>query len=332
MTDLPPSESPSELTDQISLEPSTELLDINTASQRKLLTLPGIGRAMAAHIQAARPFATLDDLLRVSGITETMIEIIKPHIVVSPLTEAFPSQEVRSTIEPEITIPEAAAVSESTVSKEELAAEPALVLPSVEAEKQPEPQAKPSKTKAPPESKAPQPTPEEKAVGTAVVPYFKIQPNYVKVEQALWMSVGSAVIAMIFALILTLGILAAINGGLHYATLAEIAPLSRDVTGIGAQANTLRQDLDGMRQRLDNLEGLSGRMTSLESANEAMRTEVEAASKQVDSMRQTVEDMSGQVGDVQRGLDAVRLQTNSFQLFLDGLKNLLSGLPQSQGQ
>lgn len=325
MTDLPPPESPTELTDQNSLEPSTELVDINTASQRKLLSLPGIGRAMAARIQASQPFATLDDLLRVPGITEAMLEKIKPRIMALPLTEL--PQEVIPAIEPEIAIPESAIVPESTVPKEELAAEPAPVLPSIEAEKQPKPQAKPSKPKAPPE-----PTPEAKVVGTAVVPYFKIQPNYVKLEQALWMSIGSAVIAMISALILSLGILTAINGSLRYATLAEIAPLSRDVAGIGAQANTLRQDLDGMRQRLNNLESLSGRMNSLESVNEAMRTEVEAASKQVDGMRQSVEDISGQVSEVQRGLDAIRMQTNNFQLFLDGLRNLLSGLPQPQGQ
>lgn len=326
MADSLPPESPSELTDQISLEPSTELVEINTASQRKLLTLPGIGRAMAARIQDARPFTTPEDLLRVSGITETMLEKIKPHIVTLPLTEL--TQEVIPELEPEIATPEATALPESTVLKEEAAAEAAPALPSIEAEKQPKSQAKPSKPKSPPEPEAPQPTSEAKVVGTAVVPYFKTQPNYVKVEQALWMSIGSAVIAMVFALILCLGILIAINGSLRYPTLAEIAPLSRDVAGIGAQANTLRQDLDGMRQRLDNLEGLSGRMTSLESVNEAMHTEVEAASKQVDSMRQTVEDMSDQVGEVQRGLDAVRMQTNNFQLFLDGLRNLLSGLPQ----
>ena len=330
MRDLPPPESPTELTDQNSLEPSTELVDINTASQRKLLSLPGIGRAMAARIQASQPFATLDDLLRVPGITEAMLEKIKPRIMDLPLTEL--PQEVIPAIEPEIAIPESAIVPESTVPKEELAAEPAPVLPSIEAEKQPKPQAKPSKPKAPPEPKAPEPTPEAKVVGTAVVPYYKIQPNYVKLEQALWISIGSAVIALISALILSLGILTAINGSLRYATLAEIAPLSRDVAGIGAQANTLRQDLDGMRQRLNNLESLSGRMNSLESVNEAMRTEVEAASKQVDGMRQSVEDMSGQVSEVQRGLDAVRMQTNNFQLFLDGLRNLLSGLPQPQGQ
>jgi uncharacterized protein YoxC len=285
---------------------------------------------MAARIQASQPFATLDDLLRVPGITEAMLEKIKPRIMALSLTEL--PQEVIPAIEPEIAIPESAIVPESTVPKEELAAEPAPVLPSIVAEKQPKPQAKPSKPKAPPEPKAPEPTPEAKVVGTAVVPYFKIQPNYVKLEQALWMSIGSAVIAMISALILSLGILTAINGSLRYATLAEIAPLSRDVAGIGAQANTLRQDLDGMRQRLNNLESLSGRMNSLESVNEAMRTEVEAASKQVDGMRQSVEDISGQVSEVQRGLDAIRMQTNNFQLFLDGLRNLLSGLPQPQGQ
>jgi len=43
-------------------------IDINTATEKELTTVPGIGHVMAARIIAARPFRSADDLKRVSGI------------------------------------------------------------------------------------------------------------------------------------------------------------------------------------------------------------------------------------------------------------------------
>src|SRR5437667_12901053 len=43
-------------------------IDINTATEKELTTVPGIGHVTAAHIIAARPFRSADDLKRVRGI------------------------------------------------------------------------------------------------------------------------------------------------------------------------------------------------------------------------------------------------------------------------
>ena len=45
-------------------------IDINTATEKELTTVPGIGLVVAARIIAARPFRSADDLKRVSGIGE----------------------------------------------------------------------------------------------------------------------------------------------------------------------------------------------------------------------------------------------------------------------
>lgn len=45
-------------------------IDINTATEKELTRVPGIGYVMAARIIAARPFRSADDLKRVSGIGE----------------------------------------------------------------------------------------------------------------------------------------------------------------------------------------------------------------------------------------------------------------------
>lgn len=57
-----------------------ERIDVNTASERLLATLPGIGPVTAARIVAARPFHEVEDLLAVAGIGEVRLEALRPWI------------------------------------------------------------------------------------------------------------------------------------------------------------------------------------------------------------------------------------------------------------
>jgi DNA uptake protein ComE-like DNA-binding protein len=54
-------------------------IDINTATEKELTTVPGIGHVMAARIIAARPFRSADDLKRVSGIGDKKYGQIRPY-------------------------------------------------------------------------------------------------------------------------------------------------------------------------------------------------------------------------------------------------------------
>ena len=54
-------------------------IDVNTATEKELTTVPGIGHVMAARIIAARPFRSADDLKRVSGIGDKKYEKIRPY-------------------------------------------------------------------------------------------------------------------------------------------------------------------------------------------------------------------------------------------------------------
>jgi endonuclease YncB( thermonuclease family) len=54
-------------------------IDINTATEKELTTVPGIGHVMAARIIAARPFRSANDLKRVTGIGEKKYAQIRPY-------------------------------------------------------------------------------------------------------------------------------------------------------------------------------------------------------------------------------------------------------------
>ena len=54
-------------------------IDINSATEKELTTVPGIGHVMAARIIAARPFRSADDLKRVSGIGEKKYAQVRPY-------------------------------------------------------------------------------------------------------------------------------------------------------------------------------------------------------------------------------------------------------------
>jgi len=54
-------------------------IDINTATEKELTTVPGIGHVLAARIIAARPFRSADDLKKVSGIGDKKYAQIRPY-------------------------------------------------------------------------------------------------------------------------------------------------------------------------------------------------------------------------------------------------------------
>jgi DNA uptake protein ComE-like DNA-binding protein len=54
-------------------------IDINTATEKELTTVPGIGHVLAARIIAARPFRSADDLKRVNGIGNKKYAQMRPY-------------------------------------------------------------------------------------------------------------------------------------------------------------------------------------------------------------------------------------------------------------
>src|SRR5947207_441352 len=62
-------------------------VDINSASAAELAKLPGIGEAKAKAIveyRSADPFKNVDDLKKVKGVGDKMLDALRPEITVGP--------------------------------------------------------------------------------------------------------------------------------------------------------------------------------------------------------------------------------------------------------
>jgi competence protein ComEA len=70
------------------------VVNLNTATAQELQLLPGIGPAKVESIlryREARPFRTVDELVRIKGIGRKMLLRIRPHLTVVGPTTARPA-------------------------------------------------------------------------------------------------------------------------------------------------------------------------------------------------------------------------------------------------
>lgn len=70
---------------------STALIDVNSADQKTLESLPGVGKSTAQAIIAGRPYKTIDDLKRVKGMSDKKISAIKDQITFGAAAPAAPA-------------------------------------------------------------------------------------------------------------------------------------------------------------------------------------------------------------------------------------------------
>ncbi len=299
-------------------------MDINSVNPEELMTFPGIGPQIADRILAARPFTDLEDMRRVEGIGLQILERLEPYVTFSqPTTKervqaGVSSVKIKPPSEGEATAREGEAgqvgearLKEILISSQDenpiTTAEESVGKAAAANEKEPA-----LKTEELPDVDS-QPARETK------IPVEKHPKRTVSRGEVWLMVIGSGALAFILALVLSLGVLAGINGGLRFVRPVELTQLSQRVDGLNAQTKTLQQDIQGLQTRIDNLEALSGRVSAVEQQSKQLKAEVDKTNSQVETLNSKVSELSTNVQTLQN-------QVGVFQTFLNGLRDLLDGL------
>jgi competence protein ComEA len=63
------------------------IVNVNTATQDELETIPGIGPVLSRQVIAGRPYERIEDLERVRGIGPYTVNSIRPYVKVTGETE-----------------------------------------------------------------------------------------------------------------------------------------------------------------------------------------------------------------------------------------------------
>ena len=72
-----------EVHDQVTKAKSPQgLVNLNTATEKELQSIKGIGPAFAKRIIAGRPYTTVDDLLKIKEISTKKLETLRPYFIV----------------------------------------------------------------------------------------------------------------------------------------------------------------------------------------------------------------------------------------------------------
>lgn len=159
-------------------------------------------------------------------------------------------------------------------------------------------------------------------------------PRWASRTRAFWTALGISALASVVTLLLSLGILANLNGGsLQFVTTSKLNSLTRQVDGLNTQIDTLDRDVKGLRTRLDNLEALSQSVSAMENVLEQTQDDLAAVNTRMETLQKEIDDFHSQIEVFQEKSDGLQMQMADLQVqnqrftgFLSGLRDLLDDL------
>ena len=342
-------------------------ININQSSLEQLSAVPGVGPALAQRIIDSRPYAHVNELVRVKGIGESSLERLLPKLTVDPVAEDLHMDVHVSTegdsgldepfeiVETEVFAPEEMTPQEldneshfeqSDVIENRFSAKQEKQIDDVLKENDSEVSAEPlfSRTSNIKDDKKQSDwdLKEEVKVGaqtkkseTSSIPVeiksstVHSENNELVTRSQLWWSVaGTAIITVFLTILITLGILAVLNGGLQYASTAKAYSLENSIITMGDRTDSIQVQIDGMRDRLDTLETVATRVSKLEQTTQELQT-------MITENKNALETISITIGEMQQQIDLLQVAAQKSQDLRNGLLDLLiniEGLPVSEGK
>ena len=313
-------------------EPNQRKVNPNTADLETLTQIPGIGPEIAQKIIAARPFESLVELSRVSGIGSISLERYLPYLTL--ISDNEEEQPDAGALEAEAEIE---STEDETSEGKKLERAVQVTPPSSPVEWIESAGAEVEKTKTAAEAEAVQPEAQtEREVikesapqqpGPPVQTAPAARQNWVTRGQAFGLMFVGFLFTLILGLVLSLGILAGINKGqLLYANPAQINTLTAQAQKLDSRASAIEQDIQGMRERLDNMEALGARVREIEKNAEALATDIGTLQSGVEDAASQMSDLSDEVNSYGSQIEGLQSQVDQFSGFLDGLRALLDNL------
>lgn len=292
---------------------TNERIDLNRADVSTLATLPGIGEVLAQRIieyrEMVHPFEEVIELAAVPGISEGMVRDFEERVTVAA--------DETSTVEPE---------PELELDREEIevpAVQPMAALPStratadsIAAEAEVEAEGR--------EPMIPDEQPETEPEPVPTLPTAPAAPGSGR-RSCLFLVLG-AILGAISGAALTLAILAVLNGGTLFFAQAD-AQLRRDLndarqahTDLSDEINTLTGQLGAVATRAGET---ALRQAEIDETIDGIERDVAGTQADVDALEQTA-------GELDERLSNVAEAAETFETFLNGMRNLLvdlQGLP-----
>jgi hypothetical protein len=270
---------------------------LNNSTREELTALPGIGLSISDRILEARPFNSLEDAKVVKGIggkkLESWVDI--PEVQPDSGPDSIPIAENDTLLESHFED------FKDTLAEKGQSAREALAEFSESAKKR------------------------GQAARLAVESLPQKLDETARSRGPLWTTLVSSIITALLAILLTLVILASINGSLSFATNAQYRTLNRELSQLTEQANTLQKDMDGLRTRIDTLEGLGERTVALEKAQTKLAADQKTASQQMTALQAEVTALNEKITKQEE-------RTQRFETFLKDLQTLLGNLFAPQGE